>query len=188
MDIDTGRSPDGSGSRPSDEAAISVASSPEASIPNALLELAERCERAAGPDKRLDTLIEIACNPDRQWIIGEKPGRFPRDPIYGPLSALWGWAIDEEKSPPEIGAPTYTASLDVARSLVGDRRTIINIAEDDITTAIVGGTQGCADTPALALCAASLRVRAAQAIEAQSAKTEGLGPKDESAVPEGNAP
>jgi hypothetical protein len=35
MDIDTGRSPDGSGSSPSDEAAISVASSPEASIPNA---------------------------------------------------------------------------------------------------------------------------------------------------------
>jgi hypothetical protein len=52
MDIDTGRSPDGSGSRPSDEAAISVASSPEASIPNAKQKTTPNVEprkgRAAG--------------------------------------------------------------------------------------------------------------------------------------------
>jgi len=53
----------------------------------------------------------------------------------------------------------YGSSIDAAMTLVSCSRAILNIAEDGITTAIVGGNEGCASTPALALCIASLRAR-----------------------------
>ncbi|HMO74113.1 MAG TPA: hypothetical protein PKD48_02120 [Sphingopyxis sp.] len=43
-----------------------------------------------------------------------------------------------------------------------EARVILNIAEDQITVAIVAGTQSCGATPALALVAASLRARSAE--------------------------
>jgi len=80
--------------------------------------LAERCEAANGPDRRLDTLVEIAVHPDKPWIIDHEPGRFPRKPIYGTFSDLREWAEDETLEPPEISAPRYTASVDSAMLLV----------------------------------------------------------------------
>jgi hypothetical protein len=51
------------------------------------------------------------------------------------------------------------AFLDAAKTLAQGRRIILNIAEDGITTALVDGTQGCANDPALALAAAAIRAR-----------------------------
>lgn len=83
------------------------------------LELAERCEQATGPDKRLDVQIYILLDPDAQHIVGEKPGRFPREAIYGPRSSFWDWAMDAAKEPPVFGAiPPFTASIDAAKTMV----------------------------------------------------------------------
>ena len=62
--------------------------------------------------------------------------------------------------PPETAAH-YTASLDAAMTL-WDRaeRLIINIAEDGITTVILGGSGNTAFAPPCAVTAACLRARA----------------------------
>ena len=98
--------------------------------------LADRYEKAEGPSRELDTTIALEL--DRLPTLAENPRGISE---HGDR-----WA-----------APKFTASLDAAMTLRGGRRVILNIAEDDITTAIVAGTQGIGDTPALALCAASLR-------------------------------
>jgi hypothetical protein len=83
-----------------------------------LLELADRAEGASGPSGHLDTQIFILLDPDAQHIVGQKPGRFPQEPIYGPRSTFWDWALDESVEPPEIGAvPAFTSSLDAAMTL-----------------------------------------------------------------------
>ena len=134
-----------------------------------LLELAERCEAAVGPSVRLDVQIEIACNPDRECIIGNKPGPFPQDPIYGTLSDFWEWALEEDKEPPVIQGRPYTASLDAAMMLVpGDFHTELRGLNDawyarvDATASGASiSTRSNASASALALCAAALKARAA---------------------------
>jgi hypothetical protein len=54
-------------------------------------------------------------------------------------------------------APRYTASLDDTKALAKGKRVILNIAEDEITTAIVDGTQGVGNTAPLAFAAAALK-------------------------------
>jgi hypothetical protein len=97
-----------------------------------LLLLAERCEQATKPDREIDRAIQDWWFP----LIGGPSREHAAYPAYD-----------------------FTASLDAAMTLAPEGRTIINIAEDGITTAIVCGTQGCAPTPALALCAAALKAR-----------------------------
>lgn len=114
------------------------------------LELAERCEKAEGKDRNLAWDI---------WDAQGKPG------------------VDEWSN---AGcAPNYTASLDAAMTLVPEewtawqlrsrRRKTMFIATlsrliDDIEAEFdEQEVRGCAATPALALCAAALRARAAGA-------------------------
>jgi hypothetical protein len=137
-----------------------------------LLELVERCERAKGPSKHLDTQIFILLDPDEQHIVGEKPGPFPREAIYGPRSTFWEWSLDESKEPPHFAAtPAYTRSLDAAVTLVPEgwywraghgvlwpgwahlnRKHPDHCEREDEHSAH-------AATPALALCAAALKAR-----------------------------
>lgn len=141
-------------------------------------EVAERCEAAAGPSRHIDTQIFILLEPDAQHIVGEKPGNWPRDAIYGPRSTYWEWALDETTEPPRFAAvPAYTASLDAAMTLVPEGRSFWLNADierfNEHETAMDGdwsiaglyleGSKRWQDdgrfarTPALALCAAALR-------------------------------
>jgi hypothetical protein len=104
-----------------------------------LLELAERCEKATGPDRRLDFgILKATCTEREECLyVNGKP------------------------------EPRYTASLDAAMTLVPEGRGLIykrhgiknvwrvQILSGDGNTFIDGD----AATPALALCAAALRAR-----------------------------
>lgn len=116
-----------------------------------LLELATRCEKAAGPDSETDIAIHTATSgfPPRNGGVG-----WPKGALIVP--AFPGWQL----------LPAYTASLDAAMTLVPkghcfsarkDFDGCIAFAWRDIPT----GIRGEAATPALALCAASLRAKAA---------------------------
>lgn len=103
----------------------------------ALLALAARCEAASGPDRTIDNAIADACGL-----------RSPSDPA--------GWP------------PCYTAGLDCALSLVpGGWRWEVGVDGEAYADAESPAGAGCdgteAVTPALALCAAALRARAALA-------------------------
>lgn len=113
-----------------------------------LLNLAERCEQASGPDRELDASIHLHLHP-RLKRAGE-----PQEKLGGALTN--GFVI--------IHAPAYTASLDAALTLVGDEPWK---AEDHPlygVSAVVGDEQGFSpvNVPALAVCAAALRARAAK--------------------------
>jgi hypothetical protein len=104
-----------------------------------LLELAARCEAATGSDRELD--FEILCVVD------------PRAIRTGPLP----------------GDRKYTASIDAAMTLKDDVHVLITLSEikgDGMPNCIIGNSGTCelfeavAETPALALTAASLRARA----------------------------
>jgi hypothetical protein len=120
-----------------------------------LLELAERCEGAAPPDRELDCLIFesrhlLLSRDNRGRIDGEPTGEY-----YGPN----GDQLPER-------APFYTASIDAAMTLVPEN------CEWECGTALLIGAawagvinldgrwKGKAAAPALALCAAALRARA----------------------------
>ncbi len=139
-----------------------------------LLELAGRCEKATGPDRELDGAIRVALNPDEQMVIGQKPGRFPREAIYGPLSHFAD-AMSADLAD-YVSAPNYTASLDAAMTLVpegfsvklyahpgechADVYSVGDIVETDngLTRPLLCMAESeRALTPALALAAASLR-------------------------------
>jgi hypothetical protein len=98
-------------------------------------ELAERCENATGPDRRLDNDIRLATNN--------------------------GCAFGDD--------PPYTASLDAAMTLVpeGCQATIVRRKDGHGAAYFdrewLAGSCDSAATPALALCAAALRARSAQA-------------------------
>lgn len=102
-----------------------------------LIELAERCEKASGPDREIDI--------DIQQVIG---GAIPT-----------GFQMQYEG----VRLPGYTASLDAAMMLVPEGMAIElawNAAR--LADARVGWKRpGIAKSPALALCAAALRARAA---------------------------
>lgn len=118
-----------------------------------LLELAERCEAAAGPDRELDQDIALA--------LGWSP--IPNPTKAGGLVGRWTQP-DGTMSGME-GPPQWTASLDAALSLVpeGFDWTLGRTNGGLTIHAEVGGHGGdfmrFAESPALALCAAALRAR-----------------------------
>lgn len=105
-----------------------------------LQSLAARCEGAKGADRELDEAIRVAVGGRRVPVMGS-------------------WVVD-------YGAPAYTASLDAAMGLVPEPKSFNmshagnSVARVDI---LPDGPEfsGYAPTPALALCAAALRARAA---------------------------
>jgi hypothetical protein len=115
-----------------------------------LLELAERCEKATGPDRELDLAIARASYGHGFPIFGERVN-------YDP--ALW-----LERYGP------ITASLDAAMTLVPEGMVwFVEAYPGDHSEAAVRWPYYDADerraaTPALALCAAALKARAAQIV------------------------
>lgn len=106
-----------------------------------MMELAARCEAATGGDRQLDEAIRLA--------VG---GRLV--PVIQP------WTMGR-------GAPLYTSSLDAAMGMVdNDGCSLIGPMFGSgmwqATTGQDGEHQADARSPALALCAAALRARAAQ--------------------------
>jgi hypothetical protein len=151
---------------------------------NALLDLAERCEQATGPDRELDMLIDCALKGIEVVYPTEghpmTPGRGGRIEAKGTFELL-GW-IDPGKVNRNFSPyggrdryPAYTASLDAAMTLVPEGWRVGSMGEtviegDDPWNARLlekrfdgraKSAQGDAATPALALCAAALRARAA---------------------------
>jgi hypothetical protein len=121
--------------------------------PTTLLALADRCEQAAGPDRELDVAIARALD----W-----------KPLYRDDYSKW-WppaAVEDSRARkrsilhhPTQPLPAFTASLDAAVTLVPEGygwMVMKNVAK-------VGRWPKRAATPALALCAAALRARAAMA-------------------------
>lgn len=134
-----------------------------------LIELAERCEKAEGLSFTLDALITIALDPERQTIIGHKPGRFPRDPIYGPITEFIPMAEANGLDAAQyLDAPRYTTSIDAALTLVPEDRFVGALSQCDpggewyarIECHSAVYEDATAATPALALSAAALRARA----------------------------
>lgn len=81
-------------------------------------DLAERIERADGPDRALDAEIHTLLNPGDRWVIGHEPGRFPQAPIYGSLTDAINSFADRSEAGDFINAPKFTGSLDAAMQLV----------------------------------------------------------------------
>jgi hypothetical protein len=117
-----------------------------------LLALAARCQAASGPDRELDEAIAVACYPS---LIQHNERGEPRWYMHGV----------------RVRIEDYSASLDAALSLVRpEGLDSINIHRDfgeaepwcaEIGYNSVHSSTGA--TPALALCAAALRARAALA-------------------------
>jgi hypothetical protein len=146
------------------------------------LELAERCEQAAGPDRELDMLIDCALKGIKIIYPTEghpmTPGRGGRIEAAGTFELL-GWIdpgeINRNFSPfgGEDRYPPVTASLDAAMTLVPEGLiwAVTNCGAEDrlipdmsVASAVVGKADdpskpSVAATPALALCAAALRAR-----------------------------
>ena len=125
-----------------------------------LLALAERCERASGPDPELDAEIQVRLFKDPAY-------KFPA-PVLNRKPMNWQEACGRFRWNGGGGSnpwPRYTKSLDAAVTLVPEgsafvlwSRSIGGKAVADIDAEHVGK----ATTPALALCAAALRARAHQ--------------------------
>jgi hypothetical protein len=131
---------------------------------SALLELAERCEQAAGPERELD-------------------------------NAIWAAAVANPPCPDhtklgKLECSRFTASLDAAMTLVPEgKRLKVETAASGANAVIwqYGPTvvwDADARTPALALCAAALRARAASCDRNPTGQDReaGLGAEHESAV------
>lgn len=141
---------------------------------DSLLELADRVEKATGPDRGLDALITIALNPTRETIVGHKPGRFPREAIYGPITEFIPMAEENGADAASyLNAPAFTSSLDAAMTLVPEdlawklhvttQESLAHILPDNEHYRGPALAFGVGCTPALALTAAALRTRAAVA-------------------------
>jgi hypothetical protein len=108
-----------------------------------LNELAERCEKATGPDRELALSILCAVDPEH-WTMGCNPSA--RDPTASLDAAISlvpeGWTYQAYQGP--SGQP--------------HKWTLRTIADGD---AYYTEREGKAATPALALCAAALRARGA---------------------------
>jgi hypothetical protein len=166
-----------------------------------LLELAERCEAAEGHPgnhsfRELDLDILLAVQPDHEARLMPRAGK--PNPQSG---TTWEWtsggvAWTRGTSFASLPIPHYTRSLDAAMTLVPDggqwrwRAGQYNVdplkcradlaetgeifTEDkSLGISIKTRAQGCAATPALALCAAALRAR--DALLAEREKSEGRG-------------
>jgi hypothetical protein len=129
-----------------------------------LLELAERCEQATGPDRELDAEIAEAS--------GNVPEDYQRATHYGEPRPYFWHKFEREG---EIIPLRYTASLDAAMTLVPEGlegrvewRTGKGMHPAYASMWGCGARDidrhdnGHGKTPALALCAAALRARAGQ--------------------------
>jgi hypothetical protein len=176
-----GRSPDGSGSRPTGRATDGVSPVP-ASIPNAsdlLLDVLGRVGAASGPDRELDVRIYHAISPG--------------------LGCTWeefsaGMVFEKNN-----WCHRYTASIDSALALLPPHTlwAVANMEDGPIARVVrpmpnggyTGGyLEAAGRTPPLALACAALQVLAAQAIEARRAETLQDGSVHESAVGTADAP
>jgi hypothetical protein len=117
----------------------------QAEVKTALADLAARCEKATGPDRELDAEIYVALDANRE----------NRDAL-AINGAVGSWV------------PDFTASLDAAMTLVPEgwywqvgqgNHAWAAVYENPIPPAM--RVDPIAATPALALCAAALRARAA---------------------------
>lgn len=137
-----------------------------------LLALAERCEKAESRDAEIDTLIYAAVN---GWRTEWRGNSLVRLTDFYPIGTIDPGERNRWFSG-HIGAPAYTASLDAAMTLVPEgmiwgavNSTLAKPEKAERGTGFVGkpgqttneASQSEAATPALALCAAALRARAA---------------------------
>ncbi len=122
-----------------------------------LIELAERCERAEGPDYQLDGDIARAMG----WSYRQREG-----------FSHWQWYSQGKTDAPlsegeiRVCPPAYTTSIDAALSLVPEGWCFEVTNFDTFATVFAGlgsapKASAGGDTPALALCAAALKARAA---------------------------
>jgi len=126
-----------------------------AGVQGVLLALAEKCEAATGPDRELDAEI---------WLH-----------LPGQEDHAWKHGGDRFKHARQIAGcgfvPALTASIDAALTLVPDERKweVSSWGPSAVILNELGGHDhyAIAATPALALCEASLRARAALASEAR---------------------
>lgn len=157
-----------------------------------LIELAERCEAAAGPDRELDALIWCFQRGVEFVMFGTGKEAYgsicdPGDHGYGwPNTTTQGHLYYRHPIKPARGNRVqgysdwshYTASLDAALSLVPDGWTAWELRSHAKRTRFSADLSrlsecdsgedwaiGRAATPALALCAAALRAHASQGDE-----------------------
>jgi len=125
-----------------------------------LLALAERCEQAAGPDRELDAEIAVALFGGEiiwktaNWTMDSYPARRVQNSDY--IGGYQNAAIF-----------TYTESLDAAVTLVPEGWTWGKFFGGSAECVSISGPsilfeRGLSDKPALAICAAALRARAAE--------------------------
>jgi hypothetical protein len=162
-----------------------------------LLELAERCENATEPDRELDACILAATSDGLRVAHASEINN--DDVVAGDVICTRGFVGSS------VSAPRFTASLDHAVKLIPDGWAWLVeyvgvepyppcAADLWVPAQREDGSNfpRCrvdAATPALALCVAALRVRAASVgRNAERQDRNGLGPKDEHAVPEGQTP
>jgi hypothetical protein len=120
------------------------------------LALADRCEQAAGPDRKLDGAVWCAANgyPFVKW---------------DGAGAVWRGADGSIQHRAAYRVPPYTASLETAIALVPEGCEWLRKNPESMTVYRVPDDlkewaqhiYGRGATPALALCAAALRARAA---------------------------
>jgi hypothetical protein len=125
-----------------------------------LLELAERCESATGPDRNLNCAIFATVHPEKFEGSAELYARVD----WTRNIADWGWLRD-------LGMPAYTASIDAAMTLVpeiknrivstteGLGHSVAYVRNGSITNPDVVEYSGSAKSTPLAICAAALRSR-----------------------------
>lgn len=150
-----------------------------------LTELADRCEKATGPDERLNAEIVAALN---DALL--KP--YPPQTDFGPGQRWQFWSLDgkhflgnEAKHPFKV--PPFTASIDDAMTLVPEGWRLIDMCETVIEGDLPwyvrlrekrfdvppGSAHSDGATPALALCAAALRAHAAQVAKPEGSRPAG---------------
>lgn len=148
-----------------------------------LIELAERCEKATGPDRELDLAIHRQINPEHVTFMDADLAKG-----MAQLIALGGDAWEKRKEAlfrETNRSPRYTSSLDAAMTLVPANCCWSIIGPlcsgpdkpdhfgADVSEFLTNPEypEVRAATPALALCVAALRARAAQGIDARSGET-----------------
>lgn len=143
-----------------------------------LIELAERCEKAAGPDRSLDLEILTAIT-GKQWRYSQA-WENNTDLVFEERADDAIEIMDPFNEFPEIRmVPKFTASLDAALKLVpngwgfkadcglgwGNSFTVGHVGENRLYD--WPDSYGRAATPPLALCSAALRARASLPINQQ---------------------
>jgi hypothetical protein len=118
-----------------------------------LLKLSERCETSNGPDRKLDADIAMACG--LAPVGAEHEGNCP------------GWLRSPHVAFGVVRSAEFTASVDAAMALIPDDHdfSLLRGSGEPSVCKVehkncVDGIECSGETPALAVCAAALRVRA----------------------------